>query len=311
MPRKRLPWFKVWVGATRHEKVAMLDDRTFRAWVELLDAASQQTVRGQFASTAAAASVIRRPLALVKILIQAHLLDQTADGVIQMHDWPDWQRWRPEDSPSDPDPPPESHTNNSGITPESHTNPNGITHDKPAIDTRKPSRGAERAKTEKKKGEEDVDVRRKTRDVTPSATTSLSPKGAAAAAFSDEERLRINAVAEALAHFGISEDPQLWRKVLDTYGVLDLEAEAIKQADWMHRHHIRACTSARYLNWLSKARADGLPMLEPEDIPSLPPQSARKWQTCSRCSRQGNFPITERPMCSGCEDIVAGKGVAA
>lgn len=121
MPTKRIPWFKVWVGATRHEKVATLDDRAFRTWVELLDAASQQTVRGKFASPAAAAAVVRRPVAAVKCLVAVGLIDERDDGV-WMHDWQDWQRWRPEDDtnsdPSPPEPPPI----NGRSTHDQHTN---------------------------------------------------------------------------------------------------------------------------------------------------------------------------------------------
>jgi hypothetical protein len=125
MPKPRLSWFKVWVGATRHEKVATLDDRTFRIWVELLDAASQQQVRGRFPSYAAAAAVVRRPVASIRRLAQARLLDDREDGV-WLHDWPDWQRWHPDDSP----------TNDTGITPESHANDSPSTQESHTIDTR-------------------------------------------------------------------------------------------------------------------------------------------------------------------------------
>jgi hypothetical protein len=157
MPAKRIPWFKVWVGATRHEKVAQLDDRAFRTWVELLDGASQQTVRGKFASVEAAAAVVRRPAASIRRLMAVGLLDERADGV-WMHDWQDWQRWRPEDAQngdaSPPDDPPNGYrttherlAKDVGLTRDQHTNSNGRTHDLP-------SRGAERAKTEKGEGEE-------------------------------------------------------------------------------------------------------------------------------------------------------------
>lgn len=289
MPRQRLPWFKVWVGATRHEKVATLDDKTFRAWVELLDAASQQTIRGHFASTAAAASVIRRPLAMVKVLSQARLIDQLPDGSIQMHDWPDWQRWRPEDASNNPEPPPESHTKDSGITPERLRNNNGIARENYMNDT--PPR-VERAKTEKKTEKREEDVDDKTRDVTPSATTSLSPKGAAAA-FSSEEQSRVNSISETLAAFGISREPKVWRKVLDDYGQLDLEAEALKQADWMRRHRIKACSTARYLNWLDKAREDYVSRSmtnEPAVVTGCPRCGKANWDTsigpvCPQCAR--------------------------
>lgn len=160
MPKQRLPWFKVWVGATRHEKVVTLDDRTFRAWVELLDAASEQQVRGRFTSSKAAAAIIRRPVALVKRLTDAHLLDERDDG-LWLHDWSDWQRWRPDDE----------HGNDTGLTYESHRNSNGNTPDPPPNDT--PPR-VERAKTEKR--EEDVDVDGD-KDEYPPGATHQPPKG--------------------------------------------------------------------------------------------------------------------------------------
>jgi hypothetical protein len=151
MPAKRLPWFKVWVGATRHEKVATLSDTDFRTWVELLDAGAQQSVRGHFDSAATAAAVVRRPLASVKRLIAARLLDDQPDGV-WLHDWPDWQRWSPEDDAIDSRTTPERLTNNTRTTHEQHANVNGTTRDRP-------SRGAERAKTK------DVDVEEDVKDV--------------------------------------------------------------------------------------------------------------------------------------------------
>jgi hypothetical protein len=149
MPAKRLPWFKVWVGATRHEKVATLSDTDFRTWVELLDAAAQQSTRGKFDSAASAAAVVRRPLASVKRLIATRLLDDRGAEGLWLHDWPEWQRWVPDDGASDSASTPEPPLNNTRTTHEQHANVNGTTRDLP-------SRGAERAKTEKGDVEEDV-----------------------------------------------------------------------------------------------------------------------------------------------------------
>lgn len=151
MPNKRLGWYKVWVGTSRHAKIVGLSDRSFRVWHELLDAASEQKVRGHFDSIEIAARVIHRKVAEVQPLIRAGLVD-SADGGVWLHDWNDWQRWRPEDAANGdgfpPDHPPndtrstrDRHTNNNGSTTDQHTNANGITHENP-------SRGAERAKTE-------------------------------------------------------------------------------------------------------------------------------------------------------------------
>jgi hypothetical protein len=118
MPRPRLPWFKVWVGVTRDAKIVTLSDRLFRVWVELLDAASEQKIRGRFDSYAAAAAIVRRKPAEVRQVAAAGLLDEFQDG-IWLHDWQDWQRWRPEDS----------HPNDLGITHESLRNGTGTTHE--------------------------------------------------------------------------------------------------------------------------------------------------------------------------------------
>lgn len=125
MPRPRLPWFKFWVAATRHEKVAPLSDRAFRTWVELLDAGSQQPTRGHFKSIPAAAAVVRRPLRMIQTLVEAGLLDERPDGV-WLHDWREWQRWAPEPGAESlanhTDKTPESLANGSGKVPESLTN---------------------------------------------------------------------------------------------------------------------------------------------------------------------------------------------
>ena len=124
MPAKRLDWFRVWIDATTHEKVRQLDDATFRTWVELLDAAAKQPRRGRFVSRASAASIIRRPVKHVATLIAATLIDESDEG-LTMHDWDEWQRWRPQDTIDDatpPDRPPNGYPNNSRTTTEHHAN---------------------------------------------------------------------------------------------------------------------------------------------------------------------------------------------
>lgn len=112
MPKPRLYWFKVWIGCSRHEKVAPLSDKTFRTWVELLDAGAQQPVRGEFPSAATAAAMVRQPLPCVMELITARLLDEYPDGRIGLHDWPLWQRSASE----------ELAANQTGLEPESSGN---------------------------------------------------------------------------------------------------------------------------------------------------------------------------------------------
>ena len=236
MPRQRLPWFKIWVGATRHEKVVTLDDRSFRAWIELLDAASEQPVRGRFTSCAAAAAIIRRPPALLKRLIEARLIDEREDG-IWLHDWADWQRWKPEDEPS----------NNTGITQESPGNNTGITQESGT--NKKPPR-VERAK------KRDVDVEgegEKDGDSFPPTASQLPPKGPAAAEVSEQDALLVSQIRRGLAPFDLDGSSAFWLKVLKDYGSVDLEAEAFKQADWMRQHKIRTLSKTRYLNWLERA----------------------------------------------------------
>lgn len=269
MPTKRLPWFKVWVGATRHEKVATLSDTDFRTWVELLDAASQQNVRGKFDSVAGAAAVTRRPTVSIKRLVTAGLLDDRQAEGLWMHDWKEWQRWRPEDQANDSESPPEPPSINTRSTHDHPPNVNGSTHDPPLIRTesthdqhsKRPSlpRADAGARIDVE-GEGDID---EDEDVNPQSATPPSPSDSAAAAkttklatFTIDEQERIDAVTTVLEPFGISHEPKLWRKTLDTYGSIDLEAEALKQADWLRRHRIRACSNSRYLEWLSRARND-------------------------------------------------------
>lgn len=133
MPRKRLPWFKLWGGSTRHEKIAALDDHEFRVWVELLDAASEQKIRGVFASLKVAAAVIRRQPIEVQALVDQRLVDVDDDGAAVMHDWQIWQRWYAEPGDEDEldEPPP---SNGNGTARESHANNTAITREQPAID---------------------------------------------------------------------------------------------------------------------------------------------------------------------------------
>lgn len=124
MPAKRLQWFRVWIDATTHGKVRQLDDATFRTWVELLDAAAKQPHRGRFESAKEAISIVRRPPAHIVTLVNAKLIDRDEDGLV-MHDWDEWQRWRPEDA-NDTTPPPQPQRNgqwnNTGTTHERPTN---------------------------------------------------------------------------------------------------------------------------------------------------------------------------------------------
>ena len=75
MPARRLPWFKLWPEAMRHEKVALLSDSAFRTWIVMLAAGSEQATRWRFASVHHAARVTGRPEDDLRELIGARLLD--------------------------------------------------------------------------------------------------------------------------------------------------------------------------------------------------------------------------------------------
>jgi hypothetical protein len=111
MPARRLPWFKLWPEAMRHEKIALLSDGAFRTWVTVLAAGSEQAVRWRFASVKHAVSVTGRPSRQIRELISARLIDESEDGELWVHDWRQWQdryesdfipRTRREDSANDP-----------------------------------------------------------------------------------------------------------------------------------------------------------------------------------------------------------------
>jgi hypothetical protein len=163
-----------------------LSDRTFRVWQELLDAANEQKIRGRFDSYSAAAAIIRRKPAEVRLVAAAGLLDESADGV-WLHDWKDWQRWKPEDEGLTNDEPtsPEDPDYDSPITHESHRNGSGITHEK-----HRKTRSLARAR-------EDVDVEGDV-DVERERDTRSSPSLRSGAAASEKRgNPRVQAVIEA------------------------------------------------------------------------------------------------------------------
>lgn len=91
MPARRLPWFKLWPEAMRHEKVALLSDGAFRTWIVTLAAGSEQATRWRFASIKHVAQVTGRPEAELCELIGARLLDALPSGEVWIHDWRQWQ----------------------------------------------------------------------------------------------------------------------------------------------------------------------------------------------------------------------------
>jgi hypothetical protein len=254
MPRPRLPWFKVWVGATRHNKLVSLTDREFRVWVELLDSASVQKTRGRFDSVGAAAKILRRRASEVRSVLNAGLMDVTDDGV-WMHDWKDWQRWRPED---------DQHTNDSDIPPEELANDSPFPHESHRNGTGKTQIKHRKTPPLARAGEDvDVDVDVDREEDVETTTTAATPR------FSDSDRERIGQVREVLDPFAISSDPKVWRTVLDDFGHLDLRTEALKQADWLRRNRKKTCSVARYVEWLGRASAPSQRTARPRHLTPL------------------------------------------
>lgn len=248
MPAQRLPWFKLWPEAIEHEKVAQLSDAVFRTWVTALAKAADQPIRWRFASRRHAAAVTGRSVGHINTLVTFRLLDDLGADGVWVHDWKQWQERYPSDSPKTPPTLPEHSANGAAKTPRKV-----------------------RDRSDKSK---EVRGEIKERDVPPATP---APTGAAAAEFSIDEQDRINAVVEVLEPFSISHDPKLWRKTLDAYGEIDLQAEALKQADWLRRHKMKSCSTARYLNWLKTAQTE-LPATRAQDVPRPP-------ELCPECQR--------------------------
>lgn len=145
-------------------------------------------------------------------------------------------------------------------------------------------------------GQDSTGQDRREPDQVPPTSAEVAPAAPAKIEFTNTEQERINAVTVVLEQRGLSGDQRFWRKVLDTYGQLDLEAEAFKQADWMRRNRIKACSTSRYFHWLDKALADRAAHAEPdeaaESAPTCPCGNAlydpgRDGATCRKCQQKG------------------------
>jgi hypothetical protein len=95
----------------RHEKIVLLSDGAFRAWVMTLAAGAEQSRRWRFASIAHLVRVTGRAETEMHELISVHLLDMGPRGEVWIHDWQQWQ----ERYASDFSPP--AHRNGSAKTP--------------------------------------------------------------------------------------------------------------------------------------------------------------------------------------------------
>lgn len=159
MPAKRIPWIKFWPEMLDHEKFAELSDSEGMTWLNVWGKASQQAVRWRFASAQHAAKVSGRPLAQIRRLITARLLDEREDG-LWIHDWQQWQNHYPseyEDSsntPSTPgEPSPNAHSKSAPTLDEDSVNaPKSLDEDNPndAVNT---TASASRVHERAKKGE--------------------------------------------------------------------------------------------------------------------------------------------------------------
>src|SRR5206468_6156200 len=89
--------------------------------------------------------------------------------------------------------------------------------------------------------------------------------------------------------------PQFWRKLLDRYMDVDLEAEFVKLADWLGRHRKRQCTALFVMNWLGKAA---------EHV-SGSAAGAVQLIGCAGCGATNRPVAQEGDLCSWCQRRLA------
>lgn len=225
------------------------------------------------------------PQILWDALCDCGWLDAGAEGS-EIHDWEtyagrlieqrkkDAERKRTSRSRPAPVPPPSA-----GRPPDIHDESNGHDADvRPPSDVTVPNRTVPNLTVENRS--------------TPPPTAVGGPP----LEFSGDERDLISEIEATLAPFGLSLQPQFWRKVLDDYGCLPLGMEAHKQADWLRRNHKRIASATRYTNWLDKALQDRQARTSPsseEDL-DLSPISG-----CPGCGK-ANWDVSYGPLCPAC-----------
>jgi len=90
MPRSRLPWFKMWDELLDSPKIAMLNDKNFRAYIKILCHANRQEERGQFPGTEALVRISGIPGGRVSDLVDAGALGGR-EGYLVVPRWEYWQ----------------------------------------------------------------------------------------------------------------------------------------------------------------------------------------------------------------------------
>lgn len=89
-----MPWLRLWTDILDSEKVADLDDSTYRGWTFILLGAKRHDKNGLLPPMKRLAYWLRRPEEVVKAwtetLVSVGLLEETPNGLC-VHDWPMWQ----------------------------------------------------------------------------------------------------------------------------------------------------------------------------------------------------------------------------
>jgi hypothetical protein len=287
MPAQRLPWFKFWIGATAHAKVRVLDDATFRTWVELLDACSQQPRRGRFVSRAAAQAIVRRPMKHIVTLINGKLIDDTPDGLV-MHDWDEWQRWRMGDS-IDSETPSEDPPNDSRTTREYQRNglakDSGTPSEAPSNAAAIRVRAAAPASGEERREKREVDVEEDDKTPRPSLRSGQAPRG----------NRRVQGVIDAFRERGEQEPRLSQRDVAALKRSTAKPAEivdaylAVRDGDWGDPWMLKRLNLFEAVGWVNGYLASQPRAPAPTSL-SVVPSGGPANAFCQACSDAGRRP---------------------
>jgi hypothetical protein len=264
MAARRLPWIKLWIEGMAHEKIALLTDAQFRTWVLVLCAGSQQPIRWRFASSQHAAVITGRPVQHIKQLVSAHLLDPLNDG-LWVHDFRRWQEVYESDLPlngkperTDPNPPtPSEHSPEHSDQRSANAPPNTA-----ATLPARPRAPASDGRRETK------DVRPETGDLPQPGSEeqqggglggAAAPPAPAADFLADELLDRVNQALTGQPGWAPTEHELIKLRDLAERHGLDLEVEAMKIANYMHkpRRKDTVCNFRYVANWLEKGGKNG------------------------------------------------------
>jgi hypothetical protein len=93
-----MSWLWLWTDILDSEKIAELDDPTFRGWIMILACAKRNDAAGDLPPLKKLAYWCRRPESIVKgwllILVDHGLIDRDDDS-FSVHDWDQWQPRNP------------------------------------------------------------------------------------------------------------------------------------------------------------------------------------------------------------------------